>query len=186
MKKRTIVSVILSLIFVLAITGAAFSADKPDAKNGEISKLTADLISQDDAVRQKAIKELIKTGKPAVPALLKSLKESEIYYGRSGAAFVLGEIGDKSAVPALIKALGDEYMEVKMKSAIALGKLGDKKAVDPIIAAMKEGNYDMKTAGVIALCKIGDKKAVPYIKELEKIQDEGLHKAVKAALEKLK
>ncbi|MCE1245259.1 MAG: HEAT repeat domain-containing protein [Firmicutes bacterium] len=177
---RKLFPIFIALVFFLGIAaGSVFAADK-------YAKLTTDLISQDDAVRTKAVKELVKAGKPAVPSVVKALQSLEVYTGRANAAVVLGRIGDKSAVPALIKALGDEYTDVKVKSTEALGLLGDKKAVDPIIAAMKEGNYDLKTTGAVALGKLGDKKAVPYLKELEKIQDENLHKAVKTALERLK
>lgn len=49
---------------------------------------------------------------------------------RSRAAWELGQMGDRSAIPALIEALqNDENEDVRWSAAWALGKLGDKAAI---------------------------------------------------------
>lgn len=58
---------------------------------------------------------------------------------RSRAAWQLGRLGDRSAVPALIKALQDENEDVRWSAAWALGELGDEAAI-PALEAASEGD----------------------------------------------
>jgi len=53
-----------------------------------------------------AIRALIQIGSPAVPELAAELKRTEKAWTQSALAFILRAIGDASAVPALINALG--------------------------------------------------------------------------------
>ncbi len=52
---------------------------------------------------------------------------------RGAAANALGIIGDKTAVPGLIKTLADDYPKVRGSAAHALGAIGDKTAVPGLI-----------------------------------------------------
>jgi len=45
-------------------------------------------------------------------------------------------LGDRSALPALIQALKDEYQSVRSSAAEALGQLGDKSALLALKAAL--------------------------------------------------
>lgn len=56
---------------------------------------------------------------------------------RREAASALGELGDASALPALVKALGDSDPEVRHAVAASLGLLRDSRAVEPLLAAWK-------------------------------------------------
>lgn len=49
------------------------------------------------------------------------------------AARILGRIRDSKAVEPLIKALSDEYWEVRREAAWALGMIGDARAVEPLL-----------------------------------------------------
>lgn len=60
-----------------------------------------------------------------VEELSKALVEDASYKVRVQAALLLGKLGDKAAVPALTRALGDENKTVRAISAQALGQLGD-------------------------------------------------------------
>ena len=79
---------------------------------------------------------------------------------RAGAVLWLGERGDKEAVQPLIKALQDEYLEVKINAAEALGKIKDNSAVDPLIIALRDENENLRSAAARALGKIKDNQAV--------------------------
>ncbi|MFO8056413.1 MAG: hypothetical protein R6V10_03865 [bacterium] len=74
--------------------------------------------------RGRAVKELISMGRPAVPqvvgALMHEGREFRYLY-----AYILGEIGDPRAVPALIKYMEDGKMKLDMKKSYE--KLGKKK-----------------------------------------------------------
>lgn len=112
-------------------------------------------------VRDVAIAALGRIGDPAaVPALKDALKDPENGWGairnlgllrdrssvewfigwldadnpltREFLADALGEIGDRSATPALIAALDDAKRGVRQSAAIALAKLEDPEALEPV------------------------------------------------------
>lgn len=70
-----------------------------------------------------------------VAECLKDL-QSSLAGVRSRAAWQLGRLGDRSAVPALIEALQtDENEDVRWSAAWALGELGDEAAISALTAA---------------------------------------------------
>jgi len=73
-----------------------------------------------------------------------------------GAVNALGSIRDPSAVPCLIKALGDEADVLCSCAAIALGRIGDLRAVDPLIGVLrKRRTWVPRGAAAFALGEIG-------------------------------
>ncbi len=58
--------------------------------------------------------------------------------GRVRAALLLGEAGDRRAVPALIEALGDQVPLVRQDAARLLGRVGDRRAVEPLVKALQD------------------------------------------------
>lgn len=88
-----------------------------------IPSLIVELGAQSATVRERAHRALVAMGKPAVKPLLKALTSST-EYGRGQAAKALGEIGDLTAAPALVKALEDEKFDVRWLAARALVALG--------------------------------------------------------------
>ena len=78
---------------------------------------------------------------------------------RAYATFVLGELGDNRAVPALINRVNDN--DVVQDATEALGKLGDKSAVPHLINALNHDDDDVQEAAAKALGKLGDKSASP-------------------------
>jgi tetratricopeptide (TPR) repeat protein len=131
---------------------------------------------------------------------------------RLAATEALAKLGDRSAVPALIEALGrDKDPRMQRHAAEALGKLGDKSAVPALIEALKGGSSARKYAGgpwlevrndevevfkdlrssvqykaAEALGKLSDRSAVPALKEVSiKSTDRWLQMYVAVALAKL-
>jgi sporulation protein YlmC with PRC-barrel domain len=88
-----------------------------------IPALIVNLGVQSATVRERAHSTLVTMGKPAVGPLLEALTNST-EYGRGQAAKALGEIGDLTAAPALVKALEDGKFEVRWLAARALVALG--------------------------------------------------------------
>lgn len=75
----------------------------PDGKAGVPSLLPL-LESEDEELRREAFIALATIGpdaKSAVPELMKMLRESKDELSRAGAAYVLGNVGEQSCVPAL-------------------------------------------------------------------------------------
>lgn len=99
--------------------------------------------------------------------LCKALVEDANYKVRVQAALVLGRLGDKSAVPSLIKALSDTNKTVRAISAQALGQLGAPVAADALRDLLKrEGDPFVRAQTEKALALVsgdGDKKAKIYL-----------------------
>lgn len=107
----------------------------------------------------KAADALVAIGEPAVEPLIACLGSGSAY-SRRNAAYVLGQIGDTRAVPALIDYLNKD--ELGHAEAIrALANFKDERAVDPIIAVLKQDRININIAAS-ALTQIG-KPAVPAL-----------------------
>ena len=71
-----------------------------------------------------------------VAALLPLLTDKDEFVRREGAS-ALGEAGDASAAPALVRAMNsDKSVEVRSAAAVALGKTGNPDAVPPLVAIL--------------------------------------------------
>ena len=71
---------------------------------------------------------------------------------RSRAVWQLGQLGDRSAVPALLEALQDENEDVRWAAAWALGELGDKAAIPALtVASEKDESEDVRSRAWEAL-----------------------------------
>ncbi len=76
----------------------------------------------------------------------------------------LGRLGDKRAVPALIKALDDERLII---TAIkSLGLLKDKQAVPDLMKFLNDEKVPVRQEALLALGEIGDPSALGAMKEL--------------------
>lgn len=98
------------------------------------------------------------------PDFIRQMRQDRYY-----AAHVLGEIGDKRAVPALIQTLPDK--SINYQSAMILGKLGDKSAIPALRAALQHaeknrehlGTTDMKLWSGGGLMLLGDPLGLPTV-----------------------
>ncbi|MBN2121935.1 HEAT repeat domain-containing protein [Candidatus Micrarchaeota archaeon] len=73
---------------------------------------------------------------------------------RVKAAEALGTIGNRSAVPSLIKALGDENPNLVFSATGALGKIGGTKSRDALLNVMEDEKRDVKLRAYAAF-KLG-------------------------------
>jgi len=100
--------------------------------------------------------------KPAVPALIEALQDSDPGV-RGGAALALGHIHSETStvVPALIKSLHDGEVFVRAQAAAALGKFGTygKPAVGPLVELLGETTQDARNAVSKALRAIDPEAA---------------------------
>lgn len=71
----------------------------------------------------------------------------------------LGKVGDESALPAILNAVGDSNSTIRRFAVSALADLGDTRAVDALIGALNDSDTDIRAAAVTALGKFGDKRA---------------------------
>jgi HEAT repeat protein len=112
------------------------------ARAADVTKLVADLKSNDTDVRRAAAKGIAEMGpdaKSATPALLDALKKDKDLFVRRFAAQALGEVEaePKTAVPALAAVLKETDKKELVEAAVtSLGKMGPT-AVPPLIDAVK-------------------------------------------------
>ena len=152
-----------------------------------IQKLIRALNHKDDEVAWHAMEALTDIGQPAVELLCDAIQNKHIKI-RRGVIEVLGNLGDKRAVPTLCLALNDPT--ISDVTAAALGKIGDNKAVDPLLNIINKYQYDprgtnkLRTAinATTALRKIGDTNAAESLASILSINNFSVHKNIVEAL----
>lgn len=101
----------------------------------------------------KAAKKLIEIGSPVVPRLLPLLQDKEKKY-RDTVNYVLGEIKDVRAVPAILKEIEDG--QEALSTFEALAKIGSREAVEPLIDYLQHGEIKAGSgSGFFSLSRIG-------------------------------
>lgn len=123
--------------------------------------------------------ETKKVGKDSIAILIRDLNDRDEITRRKAAA-VLGEVGDSSVLPALIKCLDDGA--VRKTAVKAIGKIGDRSPVPLLMGLMKDGDSAMRWMTADALGNIGDKRAVPVINEALKDEDRQVRESAVNAL----
>lgn len=122
---------------------------------GLIPRLIRALASEDNAgLRNASAEALTRIGSDSVSELIIASQAKDVDLQKF-AIDVLGEIGDRGAVPALVRALDDEDENVRGAAAEALGKIGSLEAID---ALWKKAltTYDLlsKLSALEALAKL--------------------------------
>ena len=79
---------------------------------------------------------------------------------RTQAAWALGAIDDRSAVPALSRALADKTPAVRKQAAWALGAIDDAGGVEALVKALGDENSGVREQAAWALGAIGDSRAL--------------------------
>lgn len=93
-----------------------------DITEKDMNELINSLKDSDYDVRNSIGDILVKTGKPAVPYLIKALnhQNSDI---QVESAKILGRLADKNAIEPLILALKNENVLLRRESAISIKKI---------------------------------------------------------------
>ena len=143
---------------------------------GEAKRLIAQLA--DSTKRDNATMELIKLGADAVPPLIDALQTQDpdliLTYQhilarissatpmltktlatttahptvRVRVAEILGISKDRSAIPALLDALNDQYFTVRASAALALGNIGDAQVIPSLLPLLKDKDGEVRSACV--------------------------------------
>ena len=95
-------------------------------------------------------------GEEAYAALAAGLRDPD-YRVRIWPSYALR---DERAVPALIHALDDPYLWVRVNAARNLGGIGDRRAVSPLITQLRTRNRYMRAEAARALGALGDPQAL--------------------------
>jgi HEAT repeat protein len=153
--KRVIVNVILSI--------------NQEAGVPHLIEMLKDASSEDCVFAAKEIGRRMVT--QAVPQLIEAISENQKL--SVAAMRAISDIGDVSAMPALIEALKDERVGVR---TVAAAILGDYEAVDATPAlwemAKKDEDQFMRLRALISLALMGDVEAVSLLVEVVKGDDQ--------------
>ncbi|MCW5206083.1 HEAT repeat domain-containing protein [Desulfobulbus sp. F5] len=82
------------------------------------------------------------------------------------AASALGNLGDRSGVPELVKLLADKSTDVRATAARALGNLGDRSIVPELIKLLADKEVVVRCGVLEALGNLGDRSIVPELVKL--------------------
>lgn len=152
----------------------------------EIAQLINALDDPLPVVRTAAAKELGKRkAKEALPKLFILLEKDESPLVRDNVAFALGEIGDNSAVPYLIRALKDPDEWVRKSAAKALSFLDAKKAGEDLISLLNDPSPAVRKSAARTLGILGVTQAIPYLEKLLSDENILVKKCAREALERL-
>jgi HEAT repeat protein len=137
-----------------------------------IEQLIADLNCDEYIECQKARRRLVEMGSAVVPRLVQELS-NEKYWVRWEVTKALGQIADKSAAEALVKALEDTEFDVRWLAAEALIHIG-RGALEPLLIALADhGNKSISLRHgahhVLHDMNLGDlrKTLLPVMKAVE-------------------
>lgn len=123
--------------------------------------LIEELKSSEEKVRAAAVDALRTIGKPAVRLLVQAAQSDDALQ-RWGALAALGETGDPSAVPVLLRALRDPNPDVRAVAAASLGRLRYVAAAPQLVRALGDPNERVQAHAEWALENIG-KEALPVL-----------------------
>ncbi len=183
LKKKMVRWGVVVFLVIAGICIFCYERDRTD-----LGRNIRSLESSNSKVREKAVRNLARIGKPAVEPLIFALKYGTVHLKsdtlnslttvikdkrfrnmamttmaesknlKTGAVRALGEIGDPGAITPLIELLKNPDTELAAGASDALVKIG-KPAVEPLIR-----NFDVNNDGfAITLGKIGDERAVDVL-----------------------
>ncbi len=122
--------------------------------------------------RSTAINYLAKVGKPAVPALITALQDSDPQV-RTSALIIIGQIGANAAeaIPALMRAIDDKDATVRSHAVQAIAKI-DRKAYVPYIAVGLDSKNQQERYGAVHILRAMGKDAASAVPALMKKLDD--------------
>jgi HEAT repeat protein len=127
---------------------------------------------------------------PTVEELLSSLRDPASAATRASAAAGLADVRDPSIVPALLSALADDDLAVRIAVATSLGSQGDASAAKPLAAALQaELKADPASAFIgaaaVALGQLGGTTGVAALIAVLATTDETNLEAARSALKEI-
>ena len=132
----------------------ALAEEARQALEDRLDRIIENLQTKHMMQLQSSREALVLIGPPARDKLIFILKNGHLHR-RQDAAFVLGQMGDPAAVPALMLSLHNPDGLLRMLCVEALGKIGDPDSVDMLRVAMTDHDATVAGAARKALKKMG-------------------------------
>ena len=102
----------------------------------------------------------------SVATYIDRLKHGTSEWQRYNAAAALGELGDKSAIPALVEALGSTSESVRENTVVSLGDLGAVQAIPNVRKLLHDASPDVRANACSSLAQLGAIQSLPEIEGL--------------------
>jgi HEAT repeat protein len=137
----------------------------------------------DPDLRKFVVDALGNIDAPAVPALLRAALEDSEENVAAAAAEFLGRRRDATAVPQLLRRLGESGSWLTFSCLRALGEIGDAAAAPAVSALL--GEPGLRQAALEALGRVGDAQAVPHVLDALFSRDRGLRRVAALAAHRI-
>lgn len=160
--KIRIIGIIASL---LLLANPAITAGTEAVDEGRILELISGLKGWDRDAVQANSDALNEIGKPAVPYLIKALKNDDPGV-RGAAARLLGDIEAEEAVIPLGELLDDPKYWVTRSAVFSLGNIGSPAAIPILKKALKHHRPKVQEAALLSLDELQEKSAMGEITDL--------------------
>ncbi len=127
---------------------------------------------------------LAKIGAPALPKLIKAAKKKSLLgllpkqpekdRGSKNAAYAIGQMKDRNAIPALMTLLHEEDNDLRLAAVRALAAMDVKEAYSDFERMLKDKDDVVRSATLYALVKADKEKYLPTVMEILDKEDEGI------------
>ena len=179
-------------LFLLASAGDIRLQKKAKIAQKKLGKCGEDavpfLISQ---LKRKNIRKVLTAeralraiGEDAVPYLIMALADTNKTVA-SLSARILGQIGDKRALPALMVAARYGFPGLRASACYALGNFQDSAVVSVLIDALKDTVPAVRRYAALSLMKLGTRRAIKPLFELLADSSYGVRYTAERALAKI-
>lgn len=146
--------------------------------NGEFEAKLEAIVELSNPITQPKIKQdlvrLLSLGANSLESLIAILKNHNLEDDiRLLACWILGQLGDKRTVVALLEVFSGQNITLSLEAAKSLGILKSKRAVPVLIEELRKGNnVDKRTASAYALGLLLDERAIdPLVSVLKNKND---------------
>ncbi len=162
-------AVLLGVFFLANVDFARAIEEKFDYRlNEKVRKAIENLENKKGNISRRAKKDLVDWGANSVEPLITVVRDWKNQPAdlRVECVDILGEIGDKRAVPVIIDVIDEDRMTMRYNAARALGRIGDKKAAPALIKSLGDEEWEVRFYATEALGKIDDKSAAKPLANL--------------------
>jgi hypothetical protein len=162
-------SLISSVLTIVVLIGSHFVMNSPDSNASPLSQLKTEFYSTDTAVSSRALRELVRLGKPATPILIKALTAPQAET-KLLAIEGLQELRDPASADALEAATHDASGEVRARAAAALYRLNDRRALAALVRTLDDYPDVLHSPYTVSMYELltGGKEVLPLVAPLLK------------------
>jgi HEAT repeat protein len=131
-------------------------------KIGDLDGLIELLLHPDLDVRGRAALALTELGEKSVEPLIRVLERVSPEDWHWIAA-ILGQVGDKRAIPVLLEGLRSPEDSIRSSAARALSRIHSPVIVDAILSALKDPSGYVRSGAAMALGYLRNTRAIPFL-----------------------